>query len=69
MTQIEQVLEPEEPDELKPAAFKGDVLAPEWAEGPSWFGYIGVGIAFTAMLLGIAAMIGTAVWWLNWMQS
>jgi hypothetical protein len=36
---------------------KGDLLHPEWAEPPSWFGYIGVGIAIVAMLIGIGGMV------------
>lgn len=41
---------------------KGDVLHPEWGEAPPWFGYIGVGIAIVAMLVGIVVMVCFALY-------
>lgn len=56
--------------ELDPANCPtGDVLHPEWGEAPSWFGYIGVGIAVAAMLLGIAAMVGGVMYFVRWAGS
>lgn len=49
--------------------FKGDLLHPEWGERPPWFGYIGVGIAITAMLVGIAGMAGFVLYVWRWMGS
>lgn len=58
-----------EPDG-NPATFrKGDVLHPEWGERPPWFGYIGVGIAIAAMLVGIALMIVTVTCAWRWIGS
>lgn len=48
---------------------KGDVLHPEWGERPTWFGYIGVGIALAAMLVGIALMIVFVLYGWRWVQS
>lgn len=48
---------------------KGDVLHPEWGERPTWFGYIGVGIAIGAMLIGIGLMILFAIYGWRWIQS
>jgi hypothetical protein len=67
----------EKPDEPQPAPAppaasayaKGDVLHPEWGERPPWFGYIGVGIAITAMLIGVAGMIVCVLYAWRWMGS
>jgi len=48
---------------------KGDVLHPEWGERPPWFGYIGVGIAFAAMLIGLGVMVLTAIYFWGWIGS
>lgn len=48
---------------------KGDVLHPEWGERPPWFGYIGVAIAFAAMLVGIVIMAGFALYFWRWVGS
>lgn len=58
---------PEQP--RAPGYNKGDVLHPEWGEAPSWFGYIGVGIAIAAMLLGIAAMVFAVRYLAGWVGS
>jgi hypothetical protein len=71
------VTELEKPDQAVPSApqqagapySKGDVLHPEWGERPPWFGYIGVGIALAAMLLGIALMILAVLYVWRWMGS
>lgn len=67
----------QKPDQPEPAApqqggasySKGDVLHPEWGERPTWFGYIGVGIAIAAMLLGIGLMVLFVLYGWRWMQS
>jgi hypothetical protein len=55
--------------ELSPANCPtGDVLHPEWGEPPSWFGYIGVGIALVAMLIGIAGMVLGVMYVVAWIN-
>ena len=39
------------------------------AEAVSWFGYIGIGIALAAMLLGIVGMVVAAVYLVNWLRG
>jgi len=48
---------------------KGDLLHPEWSERAPWFGYIGVGIALAAMLLGIAGMAMAVMYLWRWTGS
>jgi hypothetical protein len=56
--------------EVTPATYtKGDVLHPEWGERPNWFGYIGVGIAIAAMLVGIALMVLVGGYAWRWIGS
>lgn len=58
------------PQQIPPTTYtKGDVLHPEWGERPNWFGYIGVGIAIAAMLVGLALMVifGGYAW--RWIGS
>jgi hypothetical protein len=67
MTQVDRDDAGTVPVELNPANCPtGDVLHPEWGESPSWFGYIGVGIAVVAMLLGVAAMVGSVMYFVKW---
>ena len=34
-----------------------------------WFGYIGIGIALVAMLLGMAGVIAVVVYFIGWTQA
>lgn len=66
--------EPEDPSppesQVNPVTYiKGDVLHPEWGERPPWFGYIGVGIALAAMLVGLALMVVGAGYAWRWIGS
>jgi formate-dependent nitrite reductase membrane component NrfD len=45
------------------------LLHPEWSERAPWFGYIGVGIALAAMLLGIAGMAMAVMYLWRWTGS
>jgi hypothetical protein len=56
--------------EVNPVTYiKGDVLHPEWGERPPWFGYIGVGIALAAMLVGLALMVVVGGYAWRWIGS
>jgi hypothetical protein len=69
MTKVDDDAASNVPVELNPANCPtGDVLHPEWGEAPSWFGYIGVGIAMVAMLLGIAGMVFAVMYLVKWAQ-
>jgi hypothetical protein len=71
VTQLERTDQPEPVAAESPASTysKGDLLHPEWGERAPWFGYIGVGIAIVAMLIGIAGMaLGILYAW-RWMGS
>ena len=56
------------PHRHAPGYNKGDVLNEQWGEPPSWFGYIGVGIALAAMAVGIVGMVFVVriiIWWIQ----
>jgi hypothetical protein len=57
----------EEPKRLTSA--RGDLINREWGESPSWFGYIGVGIALASMLLGIAGIVLAVRYFIGWFGS
>jgi protein-S-isoprenylcysteine O-methyltransferase Ste14 len=61
--------QPTNPERAATEVPKGDLLHPEWSELPSWFGYIGVGIAIVAMLIGIAGMVLGARYLVAWVGS
>jgi hypothetical protein len=71
VTQLQRTDQPQPNAAESPASTysKGDLLHPEWGERAPWFGYIGVGIAIVAMLIGIAGMaLGVLYVW-RWMGS
>lgn len=39
------------------------------ADAPSWFGYIGLGIALASLLIGVAGMVLAVFWFIGWTRS
>ena len=57
------------PDRNAPGYNKGDLLQQEWSEPPSWFGYIGVGIAVASLVVGFVGMIFVVRFIFEWIQN
>lgn len=39
------------------------------SDSPTWFGYIGLGIAMFSLLLGVLGMIFAILWFIRWTRS
>lgn len=39
------------------------------SDGPSWFGFIGLGIALVSLLIGIAGVVVAVIWFIGWTHS
>ncbi|HSU66672.1 MAG TPA: hypothetical protein VLJ39_07360 [Tepidisphaeraceae bacterium] len=57
------------PERNAPGYNKGDLLHQEWSEAPSWFGYIGVGIAVVSLGIGIVGMVFVIRFIIGWLGS
>lgn len=60
----EEVVDARQLEYRTPDAEDPDIAAPA-----PLFGYIGVGIAMVAMLLGVAGMIIGVVWFIGWLNA
>lgn len=39
------------------------------SDSPTWFGYIGLGIALFSLLIGVAGIVFAIVWFIGWTRS
>jgi hypothetical protein len=58
---------PAEPQPLEYRSPLPQASAPP--DPPTWFGYIGLGIAIFSLLIGVAGMVFAVIWFIGWTRS
>lgn len=61
--------DPQGPADSPPIDYQTPPQTNTSADAPSWFGYIGLGIAIFSLLIGAAGMVLAAIWFIGWTRS